>query len=797
MPEQTIPVQQVPQPSQLPQVQQIPPVVGTTITSVPQQQILQPQVQQQVPVSPLPGSPMTSVIWLKQQAPLIKQWSQLSFGGLLIGCGVFILLIVWFLWWSIYYLMNNPELLTQVGMDWDTAKTLFWLFWWLFFISIFFGWFGLAVVNWYRIFSTPWPKWWYIAWLIIGIIITIGTLVWGIQLISMITNTNTDIIGNWSNAVSTYIMQWQQRVSYTNQPLIAPISLRFWINNAALQWVLWPQIPLSSVTSIVLSCGNTQLLPLGVDWLFQWVCLYTAKQSYVTKLIIRYPDSATQELLTGEIPLDPVAITSVLWITTSQWSLKTNDSMTELVISKPMRVFFDASRIVSDLWLTSNDISWDFDWDGEDDISNISKPSFVYKDSKLYTISYRIWNQRQRFYVFLRVEESTDPQCNVSGTWDASNNYKRDVVVTKPNIRAKDYRREIVDASTNRVLQTIKRTNPSLTQVLSPWSYIARVVFLSDDNRQWTCETDIIDIAETDMDATLSIQYKIPTMNDFVPLTATGVVLLSGDVVMVGSLPTYLTVSVWWIMPSSSDIDVQLLFNSKRILETVPWVYELTITDSKDQILELVLTNKNTNKTKKIVRNIKNTQAKVLWALTILPDTAGMDPFEVTLDVSRIRLTDSTDEIVAFTRDFWDWEISKNVNQWTITHVYRFDAAKQSGEYRPSVTIKTKKWVTQTISSVDPIIVKRATRTIQIKTDSHPSQIAAIGDRVQLRIESNGSIESIRRDYGDGREIQECEGRSCIDTTAIYKEPGMYTVKATINYTDHPPVSSNLKIKVE
>jgi len=132
-----------------------------------------------------------------------------------------------------------------------------------------------------------------------------------------------------------------------------------------------------------------------------------------------------------------------------------------------------------------------------------------------------------------------------------------------------------------------------------------------------------------------------------------------------------------------------------------------------------------------------------------------------------------------------------------VNHVYKYNTLEDDGEYRPSVTIKTKKGISQKLEAINPIIVKRTTRNISIKTDSHPSQIASVGDRIQLRIESNGSIKSIVRDYGDGRQTQECEGRSCIDTTVIYNDPGNYNVKATITYADHPAVSNSLRIKIE
>jgi PKD repeat protein len=96
----------------------------------------------------------------------------------------------------------------------------------------------------------------------------------------------------------------------------------------------------------------------------------------------------------------------------------------------------------------------------------------------------------------------------------------------------------------------------------------------------------------------------------------------------------------------------------------------------------------------------------------------------VTLDVSQTTLTDKDDEIVSFTWDFGDGEIKKNINQGKVVYTYRFDTVKESGEYTPKVTIKTKKGLQETIVNSTPILVKRATRTLRIVSDTHPGQLA-------------------------------------------------------------------------
>jgi len=75
----------------------------------------------------------------------------------------------------------------------------------------------------------------------------------------------------------------------------------------------------------------------------------------------------------------------------------------------------------------------------------------------------------------------------------------------------------------------------------------------------------------------------------------------------------------------------------------------------------------------------------------VTPDTVGIDPFTVTFDASVTTVNDPDDEIVAFTRDFGDGDIKRNVSQGVINHTYNFNIQTQEGTYYPKVTMMTKK----------------------------------------------------------------------------------------------------------
>ena len=65
------------------------------------------------------------------------------------------------------------------------------------------------------------------------------------------------------------------------------------------------------------------------------------------------------------------------------------------------------------------------------------------------------------------------------------------------------------------------------------------------------------------------------------------------------------------------------------------------------------------------------------------------------------------------------------------------------------------------VSPETDITVKRSLEKLNISIDSHPAQVAQVGDRVSMSIEFNGLPTEIRRDFGDGKTMtcntrQEC-----------------------------------------
>jgi hypothetical protein len=121
----------------------------------------------------------------------------------------------------------------------------------------------------------------------------------------------------------------------------------------------------------------------------------------------------------------------------------------------------------------------------------------------------------------------------------------------------------------------------------------------------------------------------------------------------------------------------------------------------------------------------------------------------VTLDASTVRLNDPNDEIIYFTRDFDDGEIKRNINTGRIEHTYYFDTERESGVYQPTAEITTKLGRTMLLELPTPITVKRALRFASVAFESHPAQLARVGESVDISMTADGIPSTIVRDLGD------------------------------------------------
>lgn len=156
--------------------------------------------------------------------------------------------------------------------------------------------------------------------------------------------------------------------------------------------------------------------------------------------------------------------------------------------------------------------------------------------------------------------------------------------------------------------------------------------------------------------------------------------------------------------------------------------------DSNDHTIRIVVEDKTRGTKTEETIGVRIKRDDIIGKLIVTPDTVGIDPFTVKFDASTTKLNDPTDEIVYFSRDFGDGVVKKNLSESIVTHTYRYDTSKENGEYMPALTLKTKKGRQISISPENSIIVKRANQSLLIRIDSHPAQIATIGDRVSFSL---------------------------------------------------------------
>lgn len=94
-------------------------------------------------------------------------------------------------------------------------------------------------------------------------------------------------------------------------------------------------------------------------------------------------------------------------------------------------------------------------------------------------------------------------------------------------------------------------------------------------------------------------------------------------------------------------------------------------------------------------------------------------------------------------------------------------------------------------------MVKRANQTLAIIVESHPAQVAKIGDKIDLSIDFNGLPTKIMRDFGNGKTLT-CDSRqSCGSTSYVYTQPGTYQVRASVIYDDQPTLEGSVVVKIK
>ena len=743
----------------------------------------------------------------------VKQWNRVSSSGLLLWCVAFFVVFVWILFWALFFSTSNPQTLQSIGLDSATVKTLLNVFAGLFFGVIILSLLWLTSYNGYKAATIKdWSKAKNIFGLVVSLLFMLIFV--GLALFSFSKIKDIQISGGlWSSNLILPYMEIKKNpndLSYTsdkrlifttNTKIIWPVNIFYQINNQLftdqILSTIWQN---STINYIKLDCGNGQILdsrtsPFNQSFFWWDPCFYTNKWTYEVVLEYNYTalNGISNSIKQPVGSIDVISDISFLW--TSQKYIF-NDKKSEIIVgNSPTKVSINAQKIFTDLWLTDVNIARDLDGNGTIDKKDRADFTQYYLTPKLYSIYYTLPNFDYTFVAKVRVNAGDVPLCKVTteSLWDS--NYKFGIVIDDNQIDILNYKFDIIDQSNGDIIKSINSDKKIMEYGFDAGKiYKVRWFFTTTENKNWLCESDDINIGNKSRKILTTFFTKLPTENDYNKIDISWQNTISDSIIEINDLPILLQFRIEKTVATVASPKYEVYMNSKIINPSSQWVYTISIEDSKPQKLQIKWyddVQKEYYKNFNIIVKKKNVIAKIA-----VDKAVWFDPLTVKLDASITKLNDYDDEIIYFTWDFGDGTKLNNISQWKITHSYVFDMIKESGEYYPKVTIKTKKWYTDTYTMPNPIIVKRQIRTAKININSHPWQVAKIWDIVSLSLQTDWDIKNINRSFGNDKNIS-CDGRSCMDTNVTYAEAGYYDIVAQVDYNDAPSSTQVVKLKVE
>lgn len=749
-----------------------------------------------------------------------KQGSRISFKTFAVGCGIFfwlflLLVIVW-----LYIAISNPDSLANLGLDISTVKSVLLIFAVVFFGLLFFSWFAFGALNAYRLFTVKeGSKLRYIIGLIVWVLLVFGSIGLWFLSYNKINAISEDQIFNTNDLILPYVQlrkfeDGEPSLNYSRMyidtpgmpPLVAPTYMDMQINRTIADSFGILNLQL---TKIQLDCGNGQIISndptqINIQTLFfNWSCLYLKKGQYIVKILYTYfdPQQATEvtkvidTAATIDIPTD--FDFSVEWI-----PRKLNDNKNEIILwTAPTKLLVDAQKIFTDLNIPTIQVAWDLDGNGSIDKQNRVSYTYYFDQPKLYnsyfSLPYTLPNGQQIWYLTrFRVNAGDVPLCNLQTNRIWENQYELAVQVDDLWTDIAEYSIDIIDNQTDEIINTMKSDKFKFNYTFpNGKSYRVRGYFTTTESKRWSCEAPaLLDIGFNSYSFINTISVIWPNDTSYRVLTTTWESRIEADSIILSDIPSTVKLTIDKLVPDIDSPQISLFENNILKNPTKTREYVLKIDSIEPKTIRLVAQDskwKSAQKEYTIIIERKNLIGKLIASKTV-----WFDPLIVELDASITKLNDPTDEVVYFTREFGDGEVRKNTSVGKIAHTYKFDPVTENGEFQPKVTIKTRKWLTQTIVFSEKIIVKRQIKTFDILIPSHPAQVAKPGDLVELSIQADGKVTGVTRDFGNGKKLQG-QGREFVETSMRYNDSGIYEIFATVEFADHPPVSQSVKLKVE
>lgn len=761
---------------------------------------------QVAPVQQTPQQNIQAAVRPQQTPNITKPTSKVSLKGILIGCWVLFMFVVWWLALVFYNLINNPTQLASVGLDPNTTKTFLQIFSVVFFGILTFVGIGLLIVNLYRIVTIKnRSRIRYIVWAFAWFFLFILAIALGASVITKVRALSVENIIDNDKLIMPYL-QLKDKVIYTRNDeklkLIAPATMRYALNGNYFNAQILPQLGQVSFSSIVLDCGNGQKIAMNIETAqFEQSCMYFNKGEYPLNLETTYINLLTSEKLQQTFPAWSIVFETEIRVAPTKGELMFNDANTEMILGQtPAKALFDASEVFSDLALNEYKMVRDLNGDGEQDKPNTISTTFVYNQAKLYNIYIRFPELNDYIYTFpVRVEPSDVPVCEILVDKTEGKAYAISTNFFEKNVNIVEYQFDIIDRNNkDKPIYTTKNKNGTFNyQFQDAWVYAVQTTFLTEDDKQGQCESDDVQVGVSDFQINYDMYYKTSQSPQFQKITATWAASLNNGTITLTQIPSIIKLQINQLSPNPTTVSKTVTIDGKKVISADGKNFEITIEDSQNHEMILLVADKPSGAETKIILPIQIDREEVVGKLIVTPSTVGNDPFSVTFDASTSVLNDPEDEIVSFTRDFGDGTpIKKNFSESIITHTYRYDTANENGTFHPIITIKTKKWREVSVSPSTDIVVKRSLETLDIAIDSHPAQIAKVGDRVQFSIEFNGLSTEIQRDFGDKKTLSCKTRQECSSTSNIYMTPGTYTVRASVAYENQPTIEGSITIKI-
>ena len=785
----------------------------------------------------------------------VKKWavSNFSLKKIAIWCGIVLLLIFAGFFVTLSSLIKNPNALLWIWVDASTAKMLLQAFTWLLFWSVILLMLWVIVSNIYRLITVKnqW-KWKFVRWLMGWIIWTaiMWVLMWLVfwwiwKIVTEVEQIDYDIIqpylvwrveNEWNDEFAHPYRNQDMVGVGENYPLIAPSEMAYSLRWDELIKLANKELPAGyDIVNIKLLCGDKDNTILeiydtaGANRRFNWTCLYSEKWTYTYWIEVTYDNTVTKEKKTETYRLKSLDFTSELSIykvnrssgSSNATSSKLSSEGWEYILwQAPVKVTVDTTQIFRDFSTKWYEVQWDMDWDFTNDRINQVSFDYSYKVPQVYYVTYKFPEIKDDvWYRFpVRVEPSDNPICDVNVEnfpWTNKFQIATDFIDGSSAATISSYRYTIRNRATNQILKELKEEWQKIVyEFPDKWNYFVVVDYVTVDWKKWQCESNLIQLEKEEFNIQYSLlakdldSWKIKELcnsqnTDYNNCTE----------INLETLPQTYQLKIQSITPSTNEIskavyledNIESLENTHALLEENN-SYEFTVNKEWEYELRIVVADKSSwiDDSTKVIKITAN-KPDIVWIISVMSNETDpkerkqisewFSPLTVILDASKTEINIPWDEVVYFTRDFWDGQVKKNQQNGIVSHTYNYDYANENWVFTPKVTVKTLQW--QTKEFLWPTLhVKKQLIDLNLTSTTHPSGQAPVNSLVGFLAEFSWLPEEMTRDFWDWTPAYTCQRRDCAERNHSYNKPWLYTIKVSLDFEEIQQVEQTMTFKV-